>query len=242
MARTRTLAQLQADLVYLADVQSLTVRHDVANQTRALNQAIQRFRTKLSAEGIAHYLVPATKTLTVGATSPYPFTVLDLSAESPAVVCVYQVHVTVNNRVYPLEGVQFTEVTRYQDTIRGIAPGVPVAFASQQTDKVVLMPPPDSAYQAVIWYLPVLPDLVNAGDTFNGIAGWEDWVVYQAAITYGVRDRDSTQFSLLSAERDRIWADIIKAASQVNRAASTRRRDTVGERRMRELYSKVRLP
>ena len=105
MSRTRTLTQLLSDLDLLADVQNLTGRHDAASKTRAINQAIQRFREKLSSSGINHYLQPSTVTLTAGATPPYPFTTLDLVALSPGVVRVYQVHVTVNNRVYQLDGI-----------------------------------------------------------------------------------------------------------------------------------------
>ena len=242
MARTRTLAQLRSDLEYLADIQNLTSRHDTANKNRAINQAIQAFREKLSAEGIAHYLQPNTVTLTPGATSPYPFGVLDLSAFSPQVVRVYRVHVTVDNRVYDLEGVEFTEVTRYQDDWSGIRSGIPVAFASQTTYKLALMPPPDGAYSAVVWYLPVLPDLSNDSDTFDGVAGWEDWVVLDAAVRIANRDRDQTQIALLKEERVIRWAEIIHSASRVNRATTTRRRDTVGERVLRERYAKWRLP
>lgn len=240
--RTRTLTQLISDLRLLSDTQNLTTRHDDASLTRAINQAIQRFREKLSTEGINHYLQPSTVTLSVGATSPYPFTTLDLSALSPGVVRVYQVHVTVDNRVIPLEGVEFTEVTRYQDVYQGVKSGVPLAFANWTTNKLAIVPPPDSAYSAVVWYLPVLADLVNGADTFDGVAGWEDWVVYQAAIQIANRDRDQTQIALLASERDRIWAELIRSAGRVNRAATTRRRDTWGEREELRLIAKWRLP
>lgn len=243
MARTRSLTNLLADLDYVADTQGLTTRHDPTNKTRALNQSIQRFREKLSTEGFSHFLQPYSTTTAVGATSPFPFQVVDLgSGPAPALVRVFRVHVTYNNRVYDLEGVEFTEVTRYQDAYNGVRAGIPIAFASQTTTKVALMPPPDAAYAITYWYLPVLADLVAGSDTFDGVAGWEEWVVYDAAVHIANRDRDATQRALLAAERDNRWADIIKAAGQVNRAATQRRRDTWGERRQRERYSKLRLP
>lgn len=243
MARTRTLAQLQADLTYLSDAQNLSARHDTTNQTRVLNQAIQRFREKLSIEGITHYLQPYQTTTPVGATAPFPFAVLDLaSGPSPALVRVYQVHVTVNNRVYQLEGIEFTEITRYQDEFRGVASGPPLAFASQTTTKLCFVPPPSQAFTCVVWYLPVLADLSAPGDSFDGVAGWEDWVVYQAAMQLCQRDRDGTQFSLLTAERDRVWSDIIQAARKPNRASQVRRRDTYAERRERLRAARWRLP
>lgn len=242
MARTRSLANLRADLEYLADIQNLTNRHDQTNKNRAINQAIQSFREKLSLEGIAHYLQSNTVTLTPGATSPYPFAVVDLSALAPGVVRVYRVHVTVDNRVYDLEGVEFTEVTRYQEDWSGIRTGIPVAFASKTTYTLALMPPPDSAYTAVIWYLPVLADLSADSDTFDGVAGWEDWVVLDAAVRIANRDRDQTQIALLKDERAIKWAEVIKSASRVNRASTIRRRDTVAERWARALYARWRLP
>lgn len=242
MARTRTLTQLIADVRTLSDTQNLTVRHGDSDITRAINQAIQRFREKLSTEGIAHYLVSYTTTTTVGATSPYPFQTLDLSAISPAVVRVYAVHVTFNNYVTPLEGIEFTEITRYQDNWRGILSGKPLAFANYRTDKLALVPPPDQGYTLVIWYLPVLPDLVAPGDTFDGVSGWEDWVVHEACMAIANRDRDMTQIQALGAERDRHWSEIIRSAGRVNRATTTRRRDTLQDRMLRTSMAMRRLP
>lgn len=242
MSRTRTLAQLRSDLDLLADVQGFTARHTDASKNRYINQAIQRFREKLSIEGIGHFLQPATVTLTAGATAPYPFATVDLVALSPQVVRVFAVHVTVDNRVIPLEGVEWNEITRYQSPLSGVAPGVPVAFASQTTTKLAIMPPPNAAYTAVVWYLPLLPDLVGDSDTFDGVAGWEDWVVYEAAIPLANRDRDQAQIASIGAERDRHWAEIIRSAGRVNRASTTRRRDTVLERKTRQYLATWRAP
>src|SRR5690606_41976259 len=89
MARNRTLQSLRDQVRWQSDTLGLDSRHSDARIDSALNQSIQRFREKVSAAGITHYLVSTTGTLTAGATAPHPFSVLDLSAVSPATVRVY---------------------------------------------------------------------------------------------------------------------------------------------------------
>jgi hypothetical protein len=240
MARTRTLTNLLADIRFLADAQGLTSRHDDTNLTRLLNQSIQRFREKVSATGINHYLVHATGTLTVGPLSPFHWGSLDLSAVSPNVVRVYGLDLRIDgNRWHSCDGIEFTRRHEYQDQT-GARNGITIAFANYQTAKLALFPPPAGAYTYVAWYLPVLADLAGASDTFDGVAGWEEWLYWDVLIKLINRDQYPQAYEMAASERERVWADVQKASGRVNRASFTVRRDTWGEADAKATYSRNR--
>ncbi len=238
MARTITIDNLEADLRYLGDLQGLTVRHDQTNVFRLLNKAIQTFREKVSQSGINHFLVSVNGTLTPGATAPYQFSILDLSAVSPNVVRVYGVDVQVTGVWIPLDGVEFTRRNDYQAYV-GVQNAPPVAFANFTTYKLAIFPPPLSAYPYIVWYLPVTPDLTT-GQTFDGITGWEKWVIWEALIGTINRDQYEKAYAIARQEQDRAWADVVAGSSRVNRATFTTRKDTWGARLKKAVFSRNR--
>jgi len=232
MSRTRTLTLLRDDIRYQADVQGFTVRHDNTNLNRLINESIQKYREDVSAEGITHFLTSTSSTLTSGVTSGYPFKILDLTAVSPSIVRVFGIHLKLaDERWVPLRSVDFSECTNFQwaDNSAG---QVPEAFANITTYTFAILPAAgyDMTYRA--WYLPVLADLSSDSDTFDGVAGWEQWVVWDVCLKIMVRDRYPEAYSFCTAERDRCWASIIKGSSRVNAAGGTLvRRDTMGRAR-----------
>ena len=241
MARERTLTQLLGDLRFLADVQGFTLRHDDTNLTRCLNQSIQRIRGKVSAEGLTHFLQYTSGTLPVGLTSPFGFGVLDLVAVSPACVQIYGIDVEYCSGEWDsLDAVEFTERNRYASQF-GNQTRPPVAFANFQTTKAGIFPASDAAYPYVAWYLPLFTDLQNGSDPFDGIAGWEEWVVWDAMIPLINRDQYPQMYAMATAERQQRWDDIIRVAAKVNRGAVTRRRDTWGESMLKRSRSFSRL-
>lgn len=218
MARNATLLQLRTDIAEQADIAGAvgaTSRYTPTALTRLVNQSINRFRERLSGEGAAHFLVSATGSLTAGATSPYPFGVLDLSALSPSLVRTYGLDVTVNGVVYSLKHVPFTARADYGGPL---ATGVPQAWAHYQTNKIAILPPASSAYVYVCWYLPALTDLSADGDTFNGVSGWEDYVVWDVVMRLIIKDTYPAAYAIATGERDRIWGDIFRNAIKVSSA------------------------
>lgn len=228
MSRNVSLGQLMADVKDQADVMGLEARHTASLLTRRINQSIQRFRERLSTEGCQHFLTSATKTLSAGATSPYPFYALDLSGENPSVVRTYAVDLTVNGVVKTLVHVPFEDRGRFGGPS---ALGEPRAWCNYQTAKVAIMPAPGSEYQAVVWYLPVLPDLALASDTFDGVAGWEEYIVWDVVCQVTVRDQNPDAYMMVEQTRNRIFVDILRSATKVSRAGgAVVGRDHLGER------------
>jgi hypothetical protein len=213
LARNVTLGQLKADVMDQADIAGSTARNSPTLLTRLINQSIQHFREKLSIEGAQHYLVSTSGTLSAGTTSPYAFYVLDLSAVSPSIVRCFGVDITVQNDVIPLTHVPFASRNDYGGTD---AQGIPAAWAVLNTAKLAILPGSGSAYPYVVWYLPVLADLSADADTFNGVAGWEDFIVWDVVTKLIVRDQYPQAFQMALAKRDEMFADILRSATRVS--------------------------
>jgi hypothetical protein len=240
--RTATLEVLRTDIENQADFVGATQRYTDAVTTRWINQSIQRFRERISLEGSTHYLVSVTKSLTSGATSPYPFQVLDLSAESPSLVRTFGVDITLPGGIIrTLSHTPFTERCSYGGPS---VTGIPVAWAHYQTRKIAILPPPNQTLTAVVWYLPVVTDLSADGDTFDGVSGWEDFIVWDVVVRHMTRDRDSDGYQMATAYRAETWSDIVRNATKVTSAGGAHiGRDSMGARGGGGYYArKGRLP
>jgi hypothetical protein len=228
VSRTVTLTQLQTDIQYQCDIIGATARHPSANQTRLINQAIQRFREKITNEGAQHYLVSTSSTLGTGPTSPYPFYVLDLSAVSPSLVRTYGIDIKIGSETRSLLHVPFQDRDQYGG---GLVRGVPVAWAHYQTAKVAILPPAGSAYTYVAWYLPVFTDLSAGGDTFDGVAGWEDFIVWDVVCRIIARDTYPEAWQIAQQHKLESWNDIVRSATKVSSAGgAVIGRDSFGQR------------
>lgn len=237
MARTVTLDQLRSRIRWQADVSGLTLRHTNADLTTEINQSVQRFREMISDNGFQYYLRTATGTLPVGKTAPYPFGVLDLSAVSPNVVRVFGIDVTVNSTTHSLDAVDFAERTRYQYP-DGPTGGVPVAFTMWTDTNVAILPPSQTAYPYVLWYLPVQTNLVADADTFDGKVGWEDWIVWDGFHKLIHRDTYPALFASVATERANIQQDILKRSRHLQRQGPAVKRDTRGDKRSKMLLAR----
>lgn len=234
MSRTRTLAQLIDDVLIQADAVGLDDRHDDAELTRYINQSIQELRENVSAAGITHFLTSSSGTLSVGNSTDYPFRILDLSALSPALVRLFGLDVQLTDqRWISLRSVDFSERTQFDDGLSGSGGRIPEAWANITTYTFAILPSPGSAYTYRAWYLPKLADLANDSDTFDGVSGWEQWVVWDVCAKVCIRDQFPEMYQMIIAERERAWRYIISASSRVNAHGGTLlRKDTMGRARM----------
>jgi hypothetical protein len=226
MARNVTLGQLKADIKWQADLTGATTRHVASMYTRAINQSIQRFRRSLTKSGSTHYLTKTTGTFSAGTTSPHPFQILDLSSESPSVVRVYGVDITVGSKVRQLTHVPFTHRGQY-----GTDTGEPEAWASASQSSIAILPGPDAAYSYCVWYLPVISDLSDDSDAWDGVEGWEEFIVWDVVSRLIVRDQNANAYATVMSERESRWRDILDSARDVTAAGGVViARDTFGER------------
>lgn len=231
MARTVTLGQLRDDVADLADILGAVgalQRYTPTRLNRRINQSIQRFRENLSTEGSTHFLTSTSGNFSVGATSPYPFQTLDLSAVSPSIVRVAGIDVEYNNRVYTLKHVPFNDRDQFGGPLNT---DFPTSWAQFQTDKLAILPPPDGQYGYVVWYLPVLADLSSDSDTFNGVAGWEEFIVWDVLLYVIIKDQYPQAYQMAVDQSERRWRDILRSATKVSSAGgAVTGRDSFGDR------------
>lgn len=227
--RTVTLAQLRQDIQNQADVAGLTARHGATLLNRFINQSIQRFRERLSGEGSRHFLAVATGTTQTGATPGFPFYSLDAGSLASGIVRTYGVDVKLQGGAWRrLEHTTFEDRANYGGG-HPASIGEPRVWAEYQTAKLALLPPPNRAYDFVVWFLPVRADLAADSDTFDGVAGWEDFVVWDVCCRIIARDTYPEQYQIAVNERQACWDDILRNATRVTTAGgATVGRDSMG--------------
>lgn len=232
-ARTRTLGNLLADLQYLADIPAGSARHPDAKLYRLLNTSWQAMRTMVSDNGHSAYLKAASGTLTAGLTSPYPFGTLSLPDD---LASLYAFHITVAaNDIRKVEPIPFSEATEFQSHFGGSL-GIPLGFhiynigtestTTVTAGKLAIFPGPIAAYAYTLWYLPIWVDLSDATHVFNGLDGWEDWVLQNAVCLIAERDNDmAATYQIAQNERAKAEARILNAAARLQRVGPHTRVD-----------------
>lgn len=237
MSRTRTLTEMIADVRFQADLQGFTVRHTDADITRLLNQAVNEHRRDVSLEGVTNYLAVYSSTFTAGNTSPHKFGVLDLSSgPNPALVHLYGLDLVINDEQRTLHAVSLSERSDY-----GGSPAEPEAWAPMTAYKYAIFPAPATAYTYIAHYLPKFTDLATGSDTFDGVEGYEDDVLWRTVVRLIARDQFPTAFQMAVQERERATAKCLATAKQQGKGVIHRRRDTWGARR-RDVRERRRPP
>lgn len=81
----------------------------------------------------------------------------------------------INSKSRPMMNFNFIDRNKYQDN------DLIVRYRLVGEDKIMFTPRP-SAQTFSIWYIPAFEALSNDNETFNGINGWEEYVIVRAAI------------------------------------------------------------
>jgi hypothetical protein len=92
------------------------------------------------------------------------------------------------------------------------------AGASESPDNIEFLPVPQSGRVVKLYYVPAPGKLVADTDIFDGIAGFEEWVVLDVAAKLMQRNNRLDRVQMLRAERDVIEADVIDHAPKRSRS------------------------
>jgi hypothetical protein len=87
---------------------------------------------------------------------------------------------------------------------------------------IELLPIPQGAYSVEVRYVPTATELAADSDTFDGVNGWEEWVVVDVARKMATKERDWEQLGALQADLRRL-EDRIRALGGARDRASNRR-------------------
>jgi hypothetical protein len=188
MSRSRELAD-QVNSAFISDTE-LTFR---------INQRIAQLYDMLCAADADRYVTTATLTTTSNSTPENWF------VELPADFYVCRgVDLRRGRGRYPLETFALQErdlggeantwpVYPYSSIRYRVAGG----SADEAEDRIYFnQNPGNNTY--TLYYLPAAPVLVDGEDTFNGFNGWEDWVIFKAAID--MMNKEESDSSALQAE------------------------------------------
>jgi hypothetical protein len=214
-----------------------TGRHTNADINGMVNRSWQDLRAFVCANcgGLAEAYLKATSptTMTVGMLSGYSFGTIPLPADC---VEIHGIDVTVTtNDVRSLEPVSWKDRNIYRD-LWGNGTGIPTGFsiynigvesgASVTAGVIAILPAPDRAYTYSIWYVPKWTDLTNDTDVFDGVAGWENWVVWDCVVKLAAADNDMQSVAQIAMNERKAAEERIQGqAAKLQRVAPVRRID-----------------
>lgn len=190
-----TLAEIRTQARDRADMTNSTFIGD-AEWNRYINAAAKELYDMLvGAYGDDYYLSDSTLSVTSGTES------YDLPAD------FYKLRgvdlILSNERSYSLKPFNFMERNRYKN-------GNLTWIFNRDTNvryrlfngKIRFLPIPSGTYNIKLWYIPKMTELSADSDEFDGINGWEDYIVVDAAIRGLVKEESDP--SALMVERQKL--------------------------------------
>lgn len=183
MARTRNLLQLRTDIRNRGDL--LSSRHPDAELTRNINQSISElYRLLVSCN--PDYYIDSDDITIVSGTADY--------ALDSAYYKTVGMDLLDGSIYYPMERFNFSERNRNQGNTT-------VKYSTMYRvmgSNVKFIPTPTWAGTVRHWFIPLLTDLTEDADTFDGIAGWEEYIVLDCLIKAKIKDEcDITETAAL---------------------------------------------
>lgn len=215
MARTRTLSELRDEVRQRADIEAATTAFPDSELTRYINQSIARLHRKVHRQ-FPDLFVAQTTITTVSGQETY-----SLPADFYALVGRPEVDLG-GPGPQQMRRWEWPERVSYQYT-SGWAWNLPVAYRLHGADTISFLPIPGGAHGVTVYYSPIPTDLSADGDTYDGRAGWEEWVILDAAIKVATKEEQDA--STLVAERAEHWEDITSDLGMVDRGGPPRVQD-----------------
>lgn len=204
MARTSTLSELRTEAYRRADQENLTERFPTSEVNNYVNQGIAELWDMLvSANGYAYYGNTATINLVSGTTS------YTLPTDFYKLHKVIYVGSTLGGRLELERLSEADEVALQVATSR-----VPLYYRVR-AGYLDVLPKPGATATLSVSYVPYATKLVSDTDTFDGINGFEEYVVCYAARRMAIKDAD---FELANM----IYQDMNRQVERIERMASDR--------------------
>jgi hypothetical protein len=202
MARTRSGADLINDAYRRADCEALTDRHPRSDVLRYVNQgAAEVYDMLVEARGRAYYRAPPHVITTASGTSRY--------ALDPSFYRLISV------RMGGPTGYSLIPYTSMEEPwLRSVASGggTPTHY-ELQPGYIEILPMHSAGQTLVVDYIPIMTDLTDSPDSgFDGINGWEEYVVDFAACCMLTKDDELQVVNTIRQDMGRLKARIDKLA------------------------------
>lgn len=251
MARAKSLGTLRAEIRKRADTGPDTTvgRHTNAELNQMINDSWQAMREMMADKG--HYLKAAVATMTAGVTAPYQFGTISMPADCVRVMGI-DVRIS-TEEVRSLLPVMFLERNEFFG-VYGQAVGMPVGFyvfniGTEVTTTVTpgtigIFPAPDGAYQYTLWYIPSWTDITDDTYKFDGVAGWDEWVISDVVIKLASCDNDMAQTAQIEAGTLQPAAKerLLRSVNSLDSVGPARRIDVQGMRARNTRNTHTRWP
>lgn len=225
MARTRTLTELIADVRDRADAENSEHVSD-AQVTRYINQSIAALYALIVEQDESDFAAECTFTATAGDTSTsIPNVLVEGAFIEPYKILAVDV-VGADGFSWPVPRFMMGERAALdaEDGQWGIVTAT--RYQWRGTKDLFWSPPWDSDRTIRVTYIPSPTDLSSGANTYDGRAGWEEWVTLDSAIK--VLAKEESDVTDLVRERALVEQRILKQIVARDRAQPKRVRDVVG--------------
>lgn len=250
MSRAKTLATLRTAVRKRADCvgDTTTGRHTNSEINQMINDSWQSMREMMADRGF--YLKSAVATFTAGATSPFQFGTISMPADCARVMGI-DVRIS-SEEVRTLLPVMFLERNEFFG-VYGQVVGMPSGFyvfniGTEVTTTVTpgtigIFPAPDQAYTYTLWYLPSWTDITNDTYVFDGVVGWDDWVISDVVLKLASADNDmantaTIETGLKAEAKERL----MRSVNSIQSVGPARRLDVQGLRARNQRSTHTRWP
>jgi len=199
VARTRTLLELRTKVRQRADIEGDPHVTD-AELTGLINDSCAALHALLIEVDEMWFFNQMSLTTAPGVEALAVY--IDSGGGATNFYKLLHVEATIGGIVVPLERWTFERRTYYKNASTWGVAQWPIAYRlSIVSTKAYLYfaPVPDGAYPITVGYVRSFADLVNDADVFDGMDGWEEWVIWDATIKCLVKEESS----IVDATRER---------------------------------------
>jgi hypothetical protein len=200
MARGVSLTTLQARWRQRANLEGATIFITTTEEIDAINESIAECYDVIRAAFGQDYYTSSSTFNTSGSTDTYTLPAdflalngVDIQWSNSIILTARPFMNTERNRYKWYPGWIYTQPVFYRlgGTLGGTFPNGSIRF----------IPAPSGTYSVTLWYVPTPTKLAAGGDTFDGIAGWEEYVVLDVAIKGATKDGDWDLVNALKADK-----------------------------------------
>ena len=177
MAREILLAELTTRVLSRADLPSSSTRHASSGSGNEVQAMIQNSATELYDLIVSRwrdYKLTSASLSTVATVDNYSLPTDFYKLHSVDLLNVY-------GRNISMDHLEFEDRNEFVPWFAGTYTGIPCCVAVWG-NRLYFRPKPSSVFSTTLWYTPVCPAITDsAGSGFDGINGWEDWIIEDCA-------------------------------------------------------------
>lgn len=126
----------------------------------------------------------------------------------------------------------FSERNRYVSTVIQNVTGSGFKYVLQG-EQIRFLPQPDPGTTVKLWYVPSFVDLESDDDAFDGINGFEEWVILEAAINMMIKEESDPAYLMAQQQK------IDKRISQMKINRDMGQSSTISDVNFRDGYEQI---